>query len=183
MRKFLKSIIYTLIVGLIFTCILRFVSYDNLAPKTAKIRLDCANENQPLVDKDGFTILSSKPKCSDLIKINTSYLKSVKPIMKSKCLMCHGQVSSMPLYSRIPPISWLVNHDIKESKEHMDMTYDFPFQGHGTPKDDIKTIQKVILNNEMPPIQYLLMHWQSSLTKKESEILLEWVRESLAILE
>lgn len=179
MKKGLK---YILVIGLTLIGILRFVSYKNSIPITSQRQMECNEEDHSLVDKDGFTIVTSKPKCSDLRKIQDSYLKLVKPIMKEKCLMCHGNVETFPLYAKVPPVSWLVSHDIMEAKELMDMSYDYPFQGHGTLKDDLVAIQKVVNENEMPPVKYLLMHWQSSLNKNERKILLEWVRESLDIL-
>lgn len=113
-----------------------------------------------------------------LEKINTLYIKNVKPIFKAKCLDCHGAGNRMPWYFNLPVAKQIMEYDMAEAKEHLDMSRDFPFGGHGTPSEDLKELAGVVEGEDMPPWQYKLMHWNSSLTKNEKLIVMSWIKES-----
>jgi len=140
---------------------------------------DCIEKRQPRFDEDGFEIMMAGTRCDVIHQINQIYLGQVKPIFEQKCLICHGQVKRLPLYAAIPPSSFLVKRDIREARKNMDMGFDFPFVGHGTSKDNLKALQRVVQKDEMPPIQYRIMHWSSELTVKEKMAVLKWVEQSL----
>ena len=72
---------------------------------------------------------------------------------------------------------------MREAKEHLDMREDFPFKGHGTPREDLKALKKTIDENSMPPLRYKLLHWHSGLDKDEMKLLTDWIEQSLKSLE
>lgn len=73
----------------------------------------------------------------------------------------------------------MIDHDIKEAREHLDFSNDFPFIGHGTPLKDLESIAESILKEKMPPPKYLWFRDKAKLTSKERTAVIEWVRESL----
>jgi cytochrome c peroxidase len=114
-----------------------------------------------------------------LKKINSHYLKDVKPIYQKKCFDCHGVVSKFPWYYKLYGVKQLMDNDIRTAKEHLDMSSDFPFAGHGTPVTDLEAIKRSIEDDSMPPFKYVIMHWDSPLTQNEEKIILKWVNSSL----
>ena len=124
------------------------------------------------------------PSCEALKTIAAVYEKDILPIFAAKCLMCHGVVAKVPLYAKVPPSSLLVRHDIEEAKEHMDMSFGFPFQGKDakTPSEALSEIAEVVRDNEMPPAIYKIMHWHSSLSPEEARIILAWTNAGLGSL-
>lgn len=127
----------------------------------------------------------SKPAVNaTLEKINQEYLAKVKPIFQKKCLMCHGVVKKVPLYTVIPPVSFLINHHRKEAKEHLDMRLDYPFLGHDEDLlKDLDELKEVIEEGEMPPPLYKLMHWSSGITKREKEVIFNWINQATQALQ
>lgn len=115
--------------------------------------------------------------------INEAYKKFVKLIFQAKCLDCHGSGNPLPWYAKIPGPKHLIARDIREAKQHMDMSNDFPFGGHGTPRDDLTAIAQVLAQNSMPPFQYKLMHWKSGLTAKEKDVIYKWINYSKTLLQ
>ncbi|MCB0406674.1 MAG: heme-binding domain-containing protein [Bdellovibrionales bacterium] len=115
----------------------------------------------------------------NLKSINQEYVLKVKPIFESKCFDCHGINTEKPWYYVFPGIKQMINHDISEAKEHMDMVNDFPFGGHGSPREDLEALKETVENESMPPLQYKIMHWNSLLTKEEKKIISEWIGEGL----
>jgi hypothetical protein len=115
--------------------------------------------------------------------INESYIANVKPVFKKSCFDCHSSNTNYPWYSRVPGAKQLIESDIAEAKEHLDMSADFPFKGHGAPKEDLEAIRDSVNEKTMPPFRYRMMHWSSGLNDSERTTILRWVEESLAQLE
>lgn len=111
--------------------------------------------------------------------INMGYLAEVKPIFKTKCLDCHGKGGKKPWYYAIPGPKQLIDHDIEEAQEHMDMSKDFPFGGHGDPKKDLEELAEVLEDGDMPPLKYRIMHWDTALTAAEKKTIEKWINRSL----
>lgn len=110
--------------------------------------------------------------------INKAYMASIKPIFQKKCFDCHSNTTHYPWYYRLPFVKQLIDRDIQEGLEHIDMSRGFPFGGHGTPQEDLEELREVVEKDEMPPWQYRLIHWQSSLTKADKAKILEWITTS-----
>jgi hypothetical protein len=115
-------------------------------------------------------------------QINKNYLITVKPIFKKSCFDCHGDTTKYPWYYKIPGVKQLIDHDIKESKKHLDFSIDYPFKSHDTPINDFNAIGRSIRNNSMPPFRYLIMHDDAKLTEKEIKKIEQWINESKEIL-
>lgn len=133
-------------------------------------------------DVDGFEIVNPEPTTEMLEKINAEYQRQVKPLFKEKCLSCHGVNNNLPWYSVIPGVSHLLEYDMREAKEHMDMSSGFPFAGHGSPRDDLKALARVVRKDEMPPLRYQVLHWDSKLTTQEKALVQQWIKDSLELL-
>lgn len=114
--------------------------------------------------------------------INSEYLKSVKPIFEKKCFDCHANTTQYPWYYKVPGIKQMIDYDIKEAKKHLDMGKNFPFISHETPLKDLESIKKVSIDGDMPPLRYILGHWDSRLNKSEKQTIIQWSDESILTL-
>jgi hypothetical protein len=114
-----------------------------------------AHKNHP---HHGEPPTTEKPSADEsklgLEKINEAYKRDVKPIFMSSCFDCHSQSPQLPWYYNVPLVHSLLESDMKEAKEHLDFTNDFPFAGHGTPKEDLEAIANSIRDKSMPPFRY-----------------------------
>ncbi|GEM_PF-576908 len=110
--------------------------------------------------------------------INENYLKTVKPIFQKSCFDCHSSQTQFPWYHSLPFVKRLLDSDVQEAKKHLDLSHDFPFEGHGTPQEDLEAIGKSIRKGTMPPFRYRMMHWGSGVSKSDQDAILKWVEES-----
>lgn len=110
--------------------------------------------------------------------INEKYVEKIKPIFQRSCFDCHSSQTRYPWYYRFPGTKELIDADIAEAKKHIDMDRDFPFEGHGTPSEDLEAIQATVRENTMPPWRYKILHWGSGLTEEEKQVILQWIEES-----
>ena len=108
-----------------------------------------------------------------------SFTPPIKPIFERACFDCHSNKTVYPWYHKIPGIKHLIESDIKEGKKHLDMSLDFPFKSHTTPREDLEAIENAITNNTMPPQRYKMLHWNSKLSQEEKDKIFEWILFSL----
>lgn len=117
-----------------------------------------------------------------LKRINELYVKDVRPIFQQKCAPCHSAGSPLPWYSGLPVAKQIIQKDIREAREHIDMTRDFPFGGHGTPESDLDALEQSLEKGIMPPLRYRVMHPGSGVTAQELARIRSWIRESRNLL-
>ncbi|HMN67479.1 MAG TPA: heme-binding domain-containing protein [Bdellovibrionales bacterium] len=116
----------------------------------------------------------------DVLKsINESYVKDVKPIFQKSCFNCHSSSTTYPWYASLPLAKQLIKSDITEAKEHLEMSHDFPFGGHGNPKEDLEAISKSVKEGSMPPLRYRIMHPGSAVNEADQLTIQTWVSQSL----
>ncbi|MDR3606280.1 MAG: heme-binding domain-containing protein [Oligoflexia bacterium] len=116
------------------------------------------------------------------MKINATYIAQVRSIFLAKCFDCHSNQNRFPWYHKVPGIKQWLDDDVAEGKEHINMSHDFPFQGHGSPQDDLEAIQESLTKKTMPPFFYRLMHRGSALTQDEQETVFQWAEQGLKML-
>lgn len=172
-----KIIFYLVVLGSAYLLITRFIYYDNPDQAGPPPPFPC-NSVQGPASEPSKNLYS----CATLQTINQAYLQDIKPIVEQKCLMCHGIAKRLPLYAKIFPSSWLVHYDMREALEHVNMTWDFPFRGKKSLDHRLEEIDEMVKEDEMPPLIYKILHWQSELSPEESQKILLWVKESRSIL-
>ena len=125
--------------------------------------------------------LSEKISPDALNLINNEY-QSIIGIFQKACFDCHSHKTNFPWYKVLPLVSHLIEHDIEEAKKHLVMGESFPFEGHGSPEEDLEAIEASIKNDEMPPFRYQMMHWGSFLNEEEKSKITEWVSNAKKVL-
>jgi cytochrome c len=93
-----------------------------------------------------------------------------KAVLVTKCADCHSSETRWPVYARIAPGSWLIERDIIEARKHMDLSQ---WETLPTDRQDVlvaKIIQ-VAKSGDMPPLQYLALHWRAKLSKADVKTL------------
>ena len=112
-------------------------------------------------------------------EINDAYRLQVKNTIVKKCFNCHGIPEAMPWYYVVPGVKQLIESDMKEAKEYVDMSNDFPFKGRGGPVRHLEELKEVVQGDEMPPFIYRIGHPNSTFTDEEKKALVQWVDMSI----
>jgi cytochrome c len=93
-----------------------------------------------------------------------------KAVLVTKCADCHSSETRWPVYARIAPGSWLIERDIVEARKKMDLSL---WEEMPADKQAVLTA-KIILeakSGDMPPPQYLALHWGARLSKADVQTL------------
>lgn len=93
------------------------------------------------------------------------------------CLSCHSADPELPFYAKMPLAGDIVMADIDSGYRAFDMSkfMDAVKVGSNVNPIDLAKVEKVVLDDRMPMPKYYLVHWGSSLTKAERDIVLDWV--------
>jgi hypothetical protein len=88
-----------------------------------------------------------------------------KALAQRACFDCHSNETVWPWYSNIAPVSWLVYSDVMEGRSRLN----FSDWNHSSRRAGEAT--EVVLEGEMPPLQYVLIHKNAILNSSEQEAL------------
>jgi mono/diheme cytochrome c family protein len=82
-------------------------------------------------------------------------------LFKSACADCHSHETVWPWYSHVAPVSWLVQHDVEEGREHFNISLPAGQQG------DADEAAEEVKEGEMPPKVYLPTHPEARLSPED----------------
>ena len=98
--------------------------------------------------------------------------KEVMAILKRSCYDCHSNQTKWPWYADVAPVSWAVRRDVIEGRKALNFS---TWQSYDAAKK--KELKKQIFRSvefAMPLPQYLWMHKDAKLSKKDKEIIRNW---------
>lgn len=89
-----------------------------------------------------------------------------RELAQRACFDCHSNETLWPWYSNIAPVSWLVQRDVDEGREHLN----FSEWGRGG-GEEADELAEVIYEGTMPPRSFLITHPEARLSDTELQVL------------
>ena len=86
-----------------------------------------------------------------------------RALARRACFDCHSNETAWPAYSRIAPISWLIQREVAEGRAALN------FSEWHRPQKEAKEAAEEVLEGKMPPGLYQVMHAAARLTPAERE--------------
>jgi hypothetical protein len=87
-----------------------------------------------------------------------------KELFVRACADCHSNETKWPWYSNIAPISWLVQYDVEEGREHFNVS-----MWGAQKKNEGNEAKEEFEEGEMPPWFYVLPHPEAKLSASETK--------------
>ncbi len=100
---------------------------------------------------------------------------SVAGVLANACVNCHSEKTRWPWYSRVAPVSWLVENDVKHAREHLNLSRWDSLQ-EVDQRMLLTAIATVLENREMPPHRYVVLHPEGKLSADDAVRVIEWTR-------
>ena len=91
-------------------------------------------------------------------------------VMAGSCGDCHSNLTTWPWYANVAPVSWLVQHDVDEGRDHLD------FSQWDRPQPGLDEVVEQIASGSMPPSKYTILHPGASLSASEKATLIAGMR-------
>lgn len=101
--------------------------------------------------------------------------ETVLPMLEQKCADCHSDKTRWPLYSRLPPASWLIERDVSEGRKRLNLSA-WPRYTSDEKIDLLTRIASEVRSGEMPVKGYLILHPHAKLSPQEQQILYDWAK-------
>lgn len=101
---------------------------------------------------------------------------NVQAILKRSCWDCHSNETIWPWYARVAPASWLVAHDVKEGRRHMNLST----WGDSSPakrRSKAGEMSDEVEADAMPPFPYTLLHRDARLSPEDKKVLTAWAED------
>jgi cytochrome c len=101
--------------------------------------------------------------------------EDVRRVLEKKCADCHSANTHYPVYTRMAPVSWMIERDVHEGRRAFDMSR---WQDYST-DNQISLLTRIgseSRSGEMPLKHYLLLHPGNRLTPGEQELIYNWSR-------
>lgn len=97
----------------------------------------------------------------------------VADILRRACYDCHSNETAWPWYSHVVPASWLVAHDVKEGREHLNFsewgTMPAEKQAHA-----LEEIVEEVEKGAMPLANYVRLHPEAKVNEADLAALRRW---------
>ena len=101
--------------------------------------------------------------------------QGVKRVLEQKCADCHSNRTHWPLYSRLAPGTWLMEHDVSEGRAALNFSRWQEMDPEGR-VDALSRIAAEVRSEEMPPTAYTLMHPTRHISDEEKQEVALWAR-------
>jgi len=99
----------------------------------------------------------------------------LRKLVERKCGDCHSDAVKWPLYSRVAPVSWLLERDVLKAREHMNLSR-WDNYNNQEKSDLLSRLAAKARSGEMPPARYTAIHGDSKLLTEERDSLYDWAR-------
>ena len=86
-----------------------------------------------------------------------------RALARQACFDCHSNETEWPAYSRVAPVSWLIQHDVAEGRAALN------FSEWQRPQDEATEAAEEVMDGDMPLPIYRLMHTHARLSAADRE--------------
>jgi hypothetical protein len=94
-------------------------------------------------------------------------------IARRSCQNCHSEQTAWPWYSYIPPVSWMVEKDVREGRDHFNMSR---WDEYSEEKrvEILSKISVMIRNKQMPLPRYTWLHPNAKMSDADISVIDHW---------
>ena len=101
--------------------------------------------------------------------------EEVRRVLEKKCGDCHSENAHYPAYTRLAPVSWMIERDVHEGRTVLDLSR-WQFYTADSQADLLTRIASEARSGGMPLKQYLLLHPDNRLTADEQQQIYDWAK-------
>jgi hypothetical protein len=97
----------------------------------------------------------------------------VRNLLELKCGDCHSNNTRWPLYSRVAPASWFIEHDVAQGREHLNFS-SWEQYGVDARVDLLSKVVSQLRQEKMPLKGYIVLHPEARLSPAERKLIVDW---------
>lgn len=98
-----------------------------------------------------------------------------RTLARQACFDCHSNETEWPAYASIAPASWLVQRDVNAGRAVLN------FSEWPRPQEEAREASQAVLEGEMPPAAYTLVHGHARLSTADRDRLVRGLAKTLGV--
>jgi cytochrome c peroxidase len=111
------------------------------------------------------------------VKTDSPETQAVIKVLQTKCMSCHTTTPKLPFYAMFPIAKQLMARDIRVGSTNIDYVKEFlPDTPRPVSEAALAKTEYAIAHNMMPPPQYLLLHWNHTVSESDKAVFNAWVK-------
>ena len=105
----------------------------------------------------------------------------VRSTIDRSCRDCHSEATRYPWYSYVAPVSWFVNQDVQNGREHLNFSR---WSEYSVIRRErcLSEIANQVQDGGMPLASYTFLHRHAKLSQADVEAVFKWTQEERARL-
>lgn len=104
---------------------------------------------------------------------------NVKSIFRAACYDCHSNQTKWPWYSKVAPVSWLIEKHVQNGREHLNFSDWEEYDDTWKSKKKLD-IWEEVNTGKMPMEMYTYLHTNAILSITQKDIIREWATKKRA---
>ena len=99
----------------------------------------------------------------------------IRSMIERACRDCHSDATRFPWYSRVAPVSWLINRDVRRGRERLNFS---KWSEYSLVRRErcLSEIANQVQDGGMPLSIYTLMHRNSKLSRADVDAIFGWTQ-------
>lgn len=91
------------------------------------------------------------------------------------CQNCHSEKTFWPWYSYVPPVSWLVERDVSEARQHLNFSRWNEYSDEQR-REVLAKIAAEVRSKQMPPARYQALHPEARISDEDIRAIYAWTK-------
>ena len=97
----------------------------------------------------------------------------VRTVLRNACYDCHSNETIWPWYSKVAPVSWMLENHVKDGREKLNFS-EWEKYNDVKRSEMKKEIWEQINSSEMPLQMYTYLHSKASLDIMKKKVIQDW---------
>lgn len=96
-------------------------------------------------------------------------------LIERSCRDCHSEATRYPWYSYVVPISWIINYDVQQGREHLNLSR---WKEYSLIRREraLSEIANQVRDGAMPLWQYTWIHRNTRLSDADADVIFQWTQ-------
>lgn len=98
-----------------------------------------------------------------------------RQLIERSCRDCHSEATRYPWYSYVAPVSWLIDYDVRQGREHLNLSR---WEEYSLIRREraLSEIANQVRDGVMPLWQYTWIHRNARLSNADADVIFQWTQ-------
>jgi hypothetical protein len=98
-----------------------------------------------------------------------------RQLIERSCRDCHSEATRYPWYSYVAPVSWLIDYDVQQGREHLNLSR---WEEYSLIRREraLSEIANQVRDGAMPLWQYTWIHRNTRLSNADADVIFRWTQ-------